>query len=654
MALTQKLPPLDNRTFDDLVAEARTRIPRYTQEWTDFNEGDTGMALVQLMAWMSELLIYRTNRVPELAHLKFLELIGITLEPARPAEAFLSFAAEPGWPQATIELPRRTQIAAGAGDEAGPIVFETKRRLIVFTARMDAVQTYVGGIYLDQTEANEAAETAWAPFAESADPGSALVLGFAYDGTFPVNIELALTFWLDQGGRSAPAACGVIPVGPTPKLVWEGFDGRDWRPVTVLKDDTGAFTRSGEVFLKTPAAGLLQRARLGTKSDVTEPVRYWLRVRVERKGWDRPPRLLAVRANTVRADQGETIEGEVLGGSDGRADQTFTLSSAPVIAGSLQLDVDEGQGFEPWQEVDDFTGSGPSDPHYLLDRSTATVRLGDGLRGHVPVANPDRPRSSIRAASYRFGGGRRGNVGPGALTTLLSPIEGIDAAVVTNLFAAAGGTDEETLDAAKERAARALKSRGRAVTSQDFEDIAMSAGPVARAKALPLYHPSFPETTVPGVVTVIIVADVDGPAPLPSDLLLRQVCACLDAARLLTTEVYVVPPRYLPVRVTAELVALPEADEAELKEAALQLLDRFFHPLTGGTEGTGWPFGGDIFFSSVHRALSDLAVERVAGISIELDGKTYPPCTDVPVPPGVLLQSVGHEVSVFVAEEELA
>ena len=49
--------------FDDIVAEAQTRIPRYTQEWTDFNPGDAGFALVELFAWMTELLIYRLGQV---------------------------------------------------------------------------------------------------------------------------------------------------------------------------------------------------------------------------------------------------------------------------------------------------------------------------------------------------------------------------------------------------------------------------------------------------------------------------------------------------------------------------------------------------------------------------------------------------------------
>jgi hypothetical protein len=645
MPPTQSAPVIDNRTFDDLVAEARTRIPRYTAEWTDFNDGDAGMALVQVMAWMTELLIYRMNRMPDLAYVKFLDLIGVTLTPALPAQALVSVAVQKSWPVNTVVLPPRSQIAAPAADGQGTVIFETARSLVVFAPELDTVRTFVGGVYIDQTAVNLAADTPWAPFTGNGDPGTCLVLGFTYDGGFPARTELALTFWLAEGGNLGPVTCGAAPVQPGTRLIWEAFDGAYWRNVTLLKDETLALTRTGQIFLKTPDPGLMQRALLGS---ITDKPRYWLRVRVDVKDWDVVPQLLAVRANTVRADQGETIEGEILGGSDGSAGQSFTLSSSPVLDGALVLQVDEGEGFITWTEVDDFSGSGPNALVYALDRGAGVVSFGGPQNGHVPVANPAAPNSNIQALTYRFGGGTRGNVAAGTLANLLTPVDGLDLSRVTNLSAADAGSDEETLDAAKARAAQAPQSRGRAVTAADFETIAKGAGPVGRAEALPLVHPSFPGVAVPGVVTVVIVPAVAGLTPLPSDTLLRQVCACLDAARLLTTEVYVIPPTYLSVKITTELVASPDEDEAVLQEQAVAVLDALFHPLTGGSDGTGWPLGGTIYFSVVLRALIDLPVTRVASMTIELDGTSYPPCTDVSLPPLMLLASASHEVSVLV------
>ena len=103
-------PVLDTRRFDDLVREARERIPRYTPDWTNFNDSDPGMTLVQLHAWMTETILYELNRVPDLNYIKFLQLLGIELSPARPARAELTFAlALPN--VEVVAVPRRARVA---------------------------------------------------------------------------------------------------------------------------------------------------------------------------------------------------------------------------------------------------------------------------------------------------------------------------------------------------------------------------------------------------------------------------------------------------------------------------------------------------------------------------------------------------------------
>jgi hypothetical protein len=58
------LPPLDldTRTYADLVEEARSLIPRYAPQWTDYNASDPGITLLELFAWLVEQDIYRVNR----------------------------------------------------------------------------------------------------------------------------------------------------------------------------------------------------------------------------------------------------------------------------------------------------------------------------------------------------------------------------------------------------------------------------------------------------------------------------------------------------------------------------------------------------------------------------------------------------------------
>src|ERR1700722_197832 len=138
MPLAALLPVIDNRTFDDLIAEARTRIPRYTPEWTDFNPGDAGFALVELFAWMTELLTYRLNQVPDLNYIKFLQLIGIELEAAQPAVANLTFSlSRPDLSYAIV--PQGTQVAATSASGGQPIIFELDTSLVVIGPAITAL-----------------------------------------------------------------------------------------------------------------------------------------------------------------------------------------------------------------------------------------------------------------------------------------------------------------------------------------------------------------------------------------------------------------------------------------------------------------------------------------------------------------------------------
>jgi predicted phage baseplate assembly protein len=276
------------------------------------------------------------------------------------------------------------------------------------------------------------------------------------------------------------------------------------------------------------------------------------------------------------------------------------------------------------------------------------VTFGDGSHGRIPVANPLAASSNILAVTYRHGGGAMGNVGPGSLTALLTSIDGI--ASVTNLSGATGGTKEETLDDAKLRAPLELQSKGRAVTASDFELIATETPgvDVRRAFAMPLTHPQF-GSPIPGVVTVIVVPYSTAPNPMPGAATLAAVCAELNAHRLLTSEIYVVAPTYRLISVQAQIVVNPGADLSETKAAVFAALTTYFDPLGGGDDGTGWPFGGTVYYSNVYRVILSIpGVSRIQNnnLVIWLDNLAQQFCRDVPINAGELVYSNGHQLTV--------
>lgn len=108
-----QLPTLDDRSFEQLLAEAKRRIPVHTPEWTNFEgESDPGITIVEVFAFIAEALIYRTNRVPELNRLKFLELLDIPLQPAAAAQGLVAMTPNRGPTQA---IPLDPGVIAATG-----------------------------------------------------------------------------------------------------------------------------------------------------------------------------------------------------------------------------------------------------------------------------------------------------------------------------------------------------------------------------------------------------------------------------------------------------------------------------------------------------------------------------------------------------------
>lgn len=83
-------PQLDDLRFDRTVEELKRRIPVYAKEWTDHNDSDPGIAMIQLFAYLAEQVGYRLNRIPEKNHVELLKLLGIRLKPAHAAASQLA------------------------------------------------------------------------------------------------------------------------------------------------------------------------------------------------------------------------------------------------------------------------------------------------------------------------------------------------------------------------------------------------------------------------------------------------------------------------------------------------------------------------------------------------------------------------------------
>ena len=137
-----KPPNLDDRRYADIVAEARALIPQYCPEWNNFGDADPGMTLVQLFAWMTELTIYRLNRVPDKTYIHFLNFIGEERRRARPAVAPLTFGLRGDRP---VELPPHARCATRSTEGRAAVEFLTVDGLTVHDSRIERVMAVRGG-----------------------------------------------------------------------------------------------------------------------------------------------------------------------------------------------------------------------------------------------------------------------------------------------------------------------------------------------------------------------------------------------------------------------------------------------------------------------------------------------------------------------------
>jgi predicted phage baseplate assembly protein len=652
-------PNLDDRRFQDILDEARRMIPRYCPEWTDHNLSDPGITLLELFAWMTDMLLYRLNRVPDKNYIKFLDLIGVRLEPAKAASADITFrlsAPQPG----DVVIPRGTAVSTVRTETRDSITFTTDRNLPIRVPQLRYILACRGGTrFHDYRPAVEDPRQGLGVFGDPPQEDDGLYLGFANDLSAHI---LAITLHCRIEG------IGVDPNDPP--LVWETWDRLEgkWVRLRLDQDTTGGLNRDGVVVVHTPyAAGL---------AVVDEKEAFWVRCRVLRPRpgqafYSDSPRITALPlvesiGGLVPASHAFVVEGELLGVSDGTPGQTFRLQNLPVLPRQPgeTIEVEDGAGgWEPWVEVRDFGSSSPDDPHFVLDDVTGTVEFGPRVRtpsgderqyGRVP---PQGRR--IRFSRYRSGGGTAGNVGAGTLTVLKSSIPYV--AEVTNFAPATGGQDPEDLEHAKLRAPRELRAQERAVTAEDFEHLARRASPlIGRVHCQPVRGSTSAagDGASPGVVRLLLVPTLDdalGPlAPerlqLPAHVL-QQVQEYLDERRLLTCELVLAAPTYAWVSVAARLRARPRADRTRVQREALEALYRFLHPLCGGPDGQGWPFGRELFLADIFAVLQRIedvdVVEEAALYQVNpFTGETGQPVGRVAPGAGGLICSHEHRIEV--------
>jgi predicted phage baseplate assembly protein len=266
-----------------------------------------------------------------------------------------------------------------------------------------------------------------------------------------------------------------------------------------------------------------------------------------------------------------------------------------------------------WHHQLVLLASGPEDRHYMLNHTTGQLQFGDGQNGRIPPAG-----AQIRAARFRAGGGRVGNVAAEQINQQLSSIGGVEK--LFNPVAAEGGADAETIESVAQRGPFTVRHQGRAISAIDYETMAYEASAaVAVAHAQPLRDNG--RIRRPGRLTLTIIPWSEAERPWPTfglrQRVLRYIAAHAPADLVAADKIMVTGPNYQPVNVTAVLTPQSAENAGIVDQAVRAALRQFFHPLFGGPDGTGWKPGQTVYLSDVAARLGHVpGIDAIQSISM--------------------------------------
>jgi predicted phage baseplate assembly protein len=646
-------PRLDDRAFQDIIEEARQRITLYCPEWTDHNVSDPGIALIELFSWMTDIVLYRLNRVPEKHLIRFMQLVGMQPEVGTAATVRVLFWLKK--PRASIiTIKAGTQVATTRTEQEEAIIFTTLADENIYVPRLsylfsstrasDMERTYSDNYV--ETTAREEAESAHSfrsgvEFFTSSEPriDDALYFGFKQDISYHI-LGMEMTLEEKRGASVQPdnppirwEALGLVEQDdPTKAPIW------DWIEVNVEQDSTLGLNATGTVQLYLPQM---------TQTERNQYQAFWIRCRLidrrEDNRYDVSPELNAITVaswgRSTEAQNFTMIENEVLGRSDGTPGQRFFLRHTPVIkipdrhsvldhAGrgmGQELIVklpDEDGTTERWEMRDHFADSGRDDNHYTLRQNDGEVRFGPALPapdGSVRSYGRIPPKGAmIIMQAYQYGGGIEGNVSENTINVLKTAIPYIDR--VENREPASGGRDAETLDHAMMRFQNHMRSLDRAVTPADFEYLARKA--VSNIGRVACIMPR--DASERGLVQLVVVPQVIHKSKqitfeslkLSPDLR-RDIHDYLDHRRLLGTRLEITPPNYRWIMSRISVTISTRVRMESMREKIETALYRFLNPLIGGSREKGWPLGQDISSDDISGMIRNISgVESVAYVEL--------------------------------------
>ena len=659
MALQQL--QLDNFTWAEMVTSIRRRIPAASSgEWTLHAPVDPGVTLLELFAYMLEQRVFWLDQIPDSLVRAALNLMGAETRPAGAATTVMKFL-----PRDFVEVADATEVRLAKRQP--PLIFSTDSDVLLLPCDEIKPGRYrvalsIGGRDRTLDLLNGRRVCLLPALAREGDVEIMLPLtkplpnnpGPDFGNFFSLLVELSTSERVPP--QWSWAAVDDVPA-PAVATWWyrDSISGNLKQfPADAIEDGTIGLRRSGLVRLRVPPSWQYGPGATGTFD-------YTLVLRIVEATFTTPPVISRLVPNVVIARHARqtqehtlTFEWLPLPGNVVALPDLYTgaplgsglapLQDYPPLEDSIKLTLKERDGEFEWHSTSSLTFRGPDERVFVVDREQGLLRFGNGLTGRVPVL--DRGAATNVTLEYLVGGGQAGNVGAN-----LDFEHGTDPDLkATNIVPGQGGTETESLDSASRFAAAMLERVERAITANDHEAIVIETPGVdlERAHAALGQHPAHPCQLVPGAVSIYVVpgASREGDlqveqdcahvaAPIPDAGALQAARARIDKARLIGSEVFVLPAEYRDVTLLIDAEGDP-VDPVGLNTRIRLHLQTFLDPLRGGPQQSGWPFGEplrpSVLLSEAQKAAGDEA--SITSVAIGLDcNSPSESCKDVEIKP---------------------
>ena len=587
-----KVPKLDDVTYEQMMQRAVSRIPSMTEEWTDYNQHDPGITVLQMYAWLTDMLDYYMSATGDVHIEKYLKLLGIEPEEGKPASGHVVVEG----------LPAGTMLSAGTRFLAGTIPYETVQDYEIYENRFCAFLNEVDGILMDLT-------------AFAGKDGD-----YAECFSEKFEQEAAVWFWFEKPLLKGDGLYICIetdekrnPFGDSFRLcdlTWQIYTEQGWVEVSV-KDETCGFLRSG--FVWPEMIGEMDKflePSLGRKG-------YVIRAVLKENRYDCLPRIGMVYVNPLQVVQKATVckEGEILpelriGQTDGCAGQALLFDYPDVWNFSLLL---LGADGEPviWRRVKSFVEAGYADQVFVYEEEQQQIRFGDGIHGMVPPQKQSVYVTGLSCSLYEAG-----NVQAGELKTFAKMQE--TACRVYNPMPLDGGAYREQLKDMISRMEESVFAQKRMASEEDYEQIIGSTPGlrIERVHVIPgtAYGRLYRRKRDHNEVVAVVKPWSRETCPQLGDVYEETIRQYMEPFRLINTKVSIVSPAYVGIEIYGR-ITLQNASEQEKQRVISWLTEQIHH--AGGAK----KFGAVISSGKLFAGLEMLpGVVRVQELNLERIG----------------------------------